>query len=310
MTPPDTIGGPTRSLPVRCTVNVGSAPVVHVHGVEPVEAGHVDGRADDGGAAVGRVADTTRVDRATDPTEVVEVQQVPDPLLADLQDEVAADHGGRGRPEVEVLVVEARPRLRGEHVQRPERRRQPDHRVRVPEGVARGPVAGRHEQAAVGRHRRARRRPDARLALVRHLERVDLALPRRAGSRARSRGSRRSLRTGRRRARSPGPSAMVSAPRCCSTDGSTSLGSAGSDHSSEPSSRFSANSLWCTVDSNTTTYRVFAARSMTGVPVMPLGSMLPHGSTTPSTGVARCRCHRTLPESASSAYTVLFSVAT
>ena len=43
---------------------------------------------------------------------------------------------------------------------------------------------------------------------------------------------------------------------------------------------------------------------------MPDGSMLPHGSAEPGTGVARWRDQRSAPVVASKAYTVSFSVAT
>ena len=49
--------------------------------------------------------------------------------------------------------------------------------------------------------------------------------------------------------------------------------------------------------------------SMAGVPVIPDGSMLPHGSEPPETGVPMCVRHSRLPP-VSNAYTELFSVAT
>ena len=53
------------------------------------------------------------------------------------------------------------------------------------------------------------------------------------------------------------------------------------------------------------------AGSITGVPVIPsVGLMSPQGSDDAGTGVARCLDQMTAPESADSAYTVSFSVAT
>ena len=49
---------------------------------------------------------------------------------------------------------------------------------------------------------------------------------------------------------------------------------------------------------------------MTGVPVMPSGSMLPQGKLESGTGVPRLVCHWIAPVVALSEYTESFSVAT
>src|SRR5581483_3622031 len=77
-----------------------------------------------------------------------------------------------------------------------------------------------------------------------------------------------------------------------------------------PVARSSATSVCFAGWVNVTTYTTPAPASITGVLVMPDGSMFPHGRSPPLTGVPRCRRQRCFPVAASNAYTVLFSVAT
>ena len=60
----------------------------------------------------------------------------------------------------------------------------------------------------------------------------------------------------------------------------------------------------------TATYIVREAKSMTGVPVIPSGSMLPHGMSASGTGVPSVWLQTCWPDEASSAYTVSALVTT
>ena len=76
-----------------------------------------------------------------------------------------------------------------------------------------------------------------------------------------------------------------------------------------PSDRLMPNSSCIPGSTKATTHTILSAGSMTGVPVMPEGSMFPHGSALPGTGVPTVVDQPTFPVAVSSEYTVSFSVA-
>jgi hypothetical protein len=83
-----------------------------------VIAGHIDqgwairGGADGVATAIERLPEQV----AADPTEVISVQQIADPVLAHLEDPVACDHGRPDTAEVEVDQVQMPPVGGGEEV--------------------------------------------------------------------------------------------------------------------------------------------------------------------------------------------------
>src|SRR6516162_9045675 len=103
---------------------------------------------------------------------------------------------------------------------------------------------------------------------------------------------------------------MTRAPRCCCASTFAPGGSTSRELTIAPLVNDSPHSMCRAGSEKDTAHTTPCSVSTTGVLVIPDGSMLPHGSADPGTGVARCRTHRSVPVAALKAYTVLFSVAT
>src|SRR4051794_18506729 len=136
------------------------------HRDEPlVRAGNEYERRPVGQSAEGAVADALAEQLAAGPAEVSGRDDQPQALLADYEHAVAAEQRGANGAEVGVGLVQLRRVGRPVEVGLLELRREPDHAVPVVEAAGLVAVTGDHEQIPAAVDRRARRGPNATLAM-------------------------------------------------------------------------------------------------------------------------------------------------